>query len=123
MKTVVFIAPKWKWWTYYYYKDITDYLIENCKSEYNVIFCNSLKDYIKRHFKKADIIFSIIPFFFKPLWAKKYIFNLHWNYKIERKSKSLWSKLQYLAWLNLWFSDKILITSYFLADKLWFRNK
>ncbi len=123
MKTVVFIAPKWKWWTYYYYKDITDYLIKNYWDEFEVIFCNTLKDYLLRHFKKADIIFSIIPFFFKPLWAKKYIFNLHWNYKTERKSKSLWAKLQYLAELNLWFSDNILITSYFLADKLWFRDK
>lgn len=123
MKKLVFISPKWKWGTYYYYKDITDYLIENYKNQYDVIFCNSLKDYILRHFKKADIIFSIVPFLFKPLLSKKYIFNLHWNFKEERKSKNLWAKLQYLAELNLWFSDKILLTSYFLADKLWFRKK
>ena len=123
MKTVVFIAPIWKWWTYYYYKDITDYLIENFGDKYNVIFCSSLKDYLLRHFKKADIIFSIIPFLFKPLWAKKYIYNLHWNFKTERKTHNLWSKLLYLSELNLWFSDNILLTSYFLADKLWFRKK
>jgi len=123
MKTIVFIAPTWKWWTYYYYKDITDYLIKNHSDKYNIIFCSSLKDYLLRHFKKADIIFSIIPFFFKPLWAKKYIYNLHWNFKKERKSNNLWSKLLYLSELNLWFCDKILLISYFLADKLWFRDK
>lgn len=123
MKKLVFISPKWKWWTYYYYKDITEYLINNYWNKYDVIFCNTLSDFLLRHFKKADIIFSIIPFFFKPLWAKKYIFNLHWNYKKERESNNLWAKLQYFAWLNLWFSDNILMTSYFLADKLWFRDK
>lgn len=122
-KTVYFLAPKNKWWTYFYYKKITEYLIKNYNKEYNIIFCNSLFDYIKLHFIKTDITFSIIPFFFKPLCSKKYIFNLHWNYKVERKNKWLWVKLLYLTELNLWFSDKIMLTSYYLADKLWFRKK
>jgi hypothetical protein len=32
-------------------------------------------------------------------------------------------KLLYLSELNLWFSDKIMLTSYYLADKLDFRQK
>jgi len=122
-KKVFFLAPKNKWWTYFYYKDISKYLLENYSDNYEVYFYNSFFDYIKLHFIKADIIFSIIPFVFKPLLTKKYIFNLHWNYKIERKNKWLWVKLLYLTELNLWFSDKIMLTSYYLADKLNFRKK
>lgn len=122
-KKIVFLAPKNKWWTYYYYKDISDYLIQNHSDEFDVYFCNSLFDYIKFHFLKVDIIFSIIPFLFKPLFVKRYIYNLHWNYKVERKIKWLWVKLLYLSELNLWFSDSIMLTSYYLADKLNFKNK
>jgi len=77
-----------------------------------------LKEYLLWHFKKADIIFSIVPFFFKPIGAKKYIFNLHGNYKIERKNKGLGVKLMYLTEFNLRFSDQIMLVSYYLADKL-----
>lgn len=122
-KKVYFLAPKWKGWTYFYYKDISDYLITHHSDWYDVIFCNSFFDFIKLHFIKADAIFSIIPFLFKPIRAKKYIFNLHGNYKIERKNKSLWVKLLYLTPLNLWFSDRVMLTSYYIADKLWFREK
>lgn len=122
-KKIVFLAPKNEWWTYYYYKDISDYLIQNHSDEFDVYFCNSLFDYIKFHFLKVDIIFSIIPFLFKPLFVKRYIYNLHWNYKVERKIKWLWVKLLYLSELNLWFSDSIMLTSYYLADKLNFKNK
>lgn len=122
-KKIYFLAPKNKWGTYYYYIDISDYLIKYNSDEYNIVFCNSLLDYIKLHFVKSDIIFSIIPFFFKPLFTKKYIFNLHWNFKVERKNHSLGVKLLYLSELNLWFSDQIMLTSFYLADKLKFREK
>lgn len=122
-KKIYFLAPKNEWWTYFYYKEISEYFIKNHSELYEVYFCHSLKDYIKLHFIKADIIFSIIPFFFQPMGAKKYFFNLHGNYKKERKNSWLWVKLLYLTELNLWLSDKIILTSYFLADKLNFREK
>lgn len=122
-KKIYFLAPKNKWGTYYYYKDISNYLIKYNSDEYNIVFCNSLLDYIKLHFVKSDIIFSIIPFVFKPLSTKKYIFNLHGNYKIERKNNSLGVKLLYLSELNLWFCDNIMLTSYYLSDKLWVTQK
>lgn len=123
MKTIYFLAPKTKWGTYYYYKEISDFFINNHPNKYKIIFCNSIFDYILLHFKKSDVVFSIIPFIFKPLFCKKYIFNLHWNYKIERKNKWFWVKLLYFAELNLWFSDIIMLTSYFLSDKLDFTKK
>jgi hypothetical protein len=95
-KNIYFLAPKNKWGTYFYYKEISEYLIKNNSDIYDIKFVNSLFDYIKLHFIKVDIIFSIIPFVFKPLWSKKYIFNLHWDYKRERKNKWLWVKLLYL---------------------------
>lgn len=122
-KKIIFLAPRNEWWTYFYYKDIYSFLVLNYSNDYDIYFYNSLIDYIKLHFSKSDIIFSIIPFLFKPIWTKKYFFNLHWNYKIERKNKWLWVKLLYLAELNLWFSDKIILTSYYLADKLRFKKK
>lgn len=123
MKNIYFLAPQVEWWTYYYYKEISDYLIKNYSDTYDVHFCNSLRDYIKLHFIKTDIIFSIVPFFFKPIGTKKYFFNPHGNYKIDRKSRRLGVKLLYLAELNIWFCDKILLTSLYLADKLNFREK
>lgn len=123
MKNIYFLSPKTKGGTYYYYKDISEFLINNYPNKYKIIFCNSLFDYILLHFKKTDVVFSIIPFIFKPLFCKKYIFNLHWNYKIERKNKWFWVKLLYFAELNLWFSDIIMLTSYFLSDKLDFTKK
>lgn len=122
-KKIYFLAPKNEWWTYFYYKEISEYFIKNHSELYEVYFCHSLKDYIKLHFIKVDIIFSIIPFFFQPMGAKKYFFNLHGNYKKERNNTWLWVKLLYLWELNLWFCDKIILTSYYLADVLWFREK
>lgn len=121
MKKIVFIAPKNKGGTYYYYQNISQELQKN--KDLRIIFISSFFWWIKYHFLSADTIFSIVPFVFKPLWAKKYIYNLHGNYHIERKNKWLWVKLLYLSELNLRFSDKIMLTSYYLADKLWFRKK
>lgn len=120
---IAFLAPETKWWPYYIYKDIVEALKSDFWNKLDVYFYNSKKDWVKLHFKKIDFIFSVIPFLFKPLWAKKYLYNLHWNYKIERKNKWLGVKLLYLSELNLFFSDNIMLTSYFLADKLWFREK
>lgn len=122
-KKIYFLAPKNDGWTYFYYKEISEYFIKNYPDLYEVYFCHSLKDYIKLHFIKADVIFSIIPFFFKPMRSKKYFFNLHGNYKRERKNTWLWVKLLYFSELNLWFCDKIILTSYYLADILYFREK
>ncbi len=110
-----------KWWPYYICKDFCDYLSENTKHE--VYLFRTKKDYLRLHFSKFDLIISVIPFLFKPLWAKRFFYYLHGNYKNERKNTWLWTKLLYFAWLNLWFCDKILLTSYFLADKLWFRDR
>jgi len=122
-KKIYFLAPNNTWGTYYYYKNISDYLIKYYSHEIDVYFCNSFSDYIKLHFIKTDFIFSIIPFLFKPIRTKKYFFNLHWNYKVERKNKWLWVKLLYLTQLNLLFCNKIILTSYFLSDILNFREK
>lgn len=123
MKKIYFLAPNGKGGTYYYYKHITDYLKWELLDEFEIIFCNSIIDYFKLHFIKSDAIFSIIPFLFKPLFCKKYIYNLHGNYKIERRKFCFWLKLLYLSELNLWFANKIMLTSYYLADKLKFKDK
>ena len=120
---VAFMAPETKWWPYYIYKELVDWFNDKYWNEIEAYFFNTKKDWIKLHFSRFDVIFSVIPFLFKPVWTKKFIFNLRWNYKLERKKKWLGNRLLYLSNLNLKFSDKIMLTSYFLADKLWFRKK
>lgn len=120
---IYFLAPQNTWGTYYYYKNISDYLIKYYSHEYDVYFCNSFLDYIKLHFIKTDFVFSIIPFLFRPIRTRKYFFNPHWNYKVERRNKWLWVKILYLTELNLLFCNKIILTSYFLSDTLHFREK
>ena len=122
-KKIAFMAPETKWWPYYIYKDIVKGLKEKYNDKLEVYFFNSKLDWLKLHFKKYDFIISVVPFLFKPLWAKNYIFNPRWNFEIEKKRKSLWNKLLYLARNNLRFADKIMLTSYFLADKLNFRKQ
>ena len=122
-KKVAFMAPQTKWWPYFIYKDLVNWLKEKYWKELDVYLFNSKSDWLKLHFLKFDVIFSVIPFLFKPLWAKKFIFNLHGNFEIEKKKPSLWNKLLYLARWNLKFADKIMLTSYFLADKLDFKEK
>lgn len=119
-KKIYFIAPKNKGGTYFYYQNLFKYLKEHHWDELEVHLCNTFFSYIKLHFLRADYIFSIIPFFFKPLFTYKYFYNLHGNYKEERKNKSIWVKLLYLSELNLFFSDKIILTSYYLAHTLKF---
>jgi len=121
-KKIYFVAPKNKWGTYYYYKDISDYLIKNYSDIYDIYFCASLREYIKLHFIKSDVIFSIVPFLFKPLFTKKYNFNLHWNYKKEWNIFTLLKTFKIYE-LNLWFSDNIILVSYYLSDIIWFRKK
>ena len=122
-KKVAFLAPENKWWPYYIYKDIVEGLKEKYSEDIDVYFFNSKKEYLKLHFARYDILFSVIPFLFKPLWVKKFVYNLHGNFEIEKKNKSLWNKLLYLARKNLKFADNIALTSYFLADKLNFRKQ
>ena len=120
---IAFLAPISKWWPYYIYKDLVKWLNKKYPNELDVILFNSKKDWLKLHFVKYDYIFSVIPFVFKPLWTKKYIFNPRWNFELEKKKNKLWNKLLYLAINNLKFSDNVWLTSYFLADKLGFKNK
>ena len=122
---IVFMAPETKWGPYYIYKDISEYLQQKYPN-YEIKFLNSKKDYLKLQlwlFWKIDYLFSIIPFLFRPRNVKNYIFNPSWNWEIEKLKKWLWNKLLYFAERNLDFADKIWLTSYFLADKLWFREK
>lgn len=122
-RIIVFMAPEWEWWPYYIYKNLVNWLNKTYWNKIDVYFFNSKKDWLKLHFMKCDYIFSVIPFLFKPIWAKKYIFNPRWNFELEKKKNNLWNKLLYLAKYNLDFADNIWLTSYFLADKLWFREK
>lgn len=122
-KKIVFMAPETKWWPYYIYKDLFEWLKNAYWKEFDVYFYHTKKDWIRLHFQKFDYIFSVVPFLFKPLWAKNFIYNLRWNFEIEKKRKWLWNKLLYLSKWNLRFCDNIMLTSYFLADKLNFRKR
>lgn len=117
------MAPETKWWPYHIYKELVEWLNKKYWNELEVYFFNSKKDWLKLHFVKFDYIFSVIPFLFKPIWTKKFIFNPRWNFELEKKKNNLWNKLLYLANYNLKFSDNIWIVSIFLADKLKFRKK
>lgn len=122
-KKIAFLAPETKGWPYFIYKEFVAWLKEKYWDNLDIYFFASKKDFIKLHFTKYDFLFSVIPFLFKPLWVKKFVYNLHGNFEIEKKNKSLWNKLLYLAKGNLKFADNIMLTSYFLADKLNFRKK
>jgi len=117
------MAPENKWWPYYIYEEIVKWLKEDYWDKFDIHFFHSKKDWFKLHFQKYDIIFSVVPFLFKPIRTKKYFYNLRWNFDIEKKRKWIWNKLLYLARWNLKICDKIILTSYFLADKLNFRKK
>ena len=121
-KKIAFLAPKNKWGTYYYYEGISEYLDKNYSDLYDVYFFSGYFNYFKLHFQKFDTIFSIVPFFWKPLWAKKYIFNLHWNYKQEGNIFSILKTFKIYD-LNLWFSDNIMLVSYYLSDTIGFSEK
>ncbi|MBS8122111.1 glycosyltransferase [Candidatus Vampirococcus lugosii] len=122
-KKIAFLAPENKGGPYYIYKDMVEVLKEKYGKELDVYFFNSKKDWLKLHFARYDVLFSVIPFLFKPLRIKKFVYNLHGNFEIEKKNKSLGNKLLYLAKRNLKFADNIALTSYFLADKLIFRKQ
>lgn len=123
MKKIAFMSPSTKGGPYYIYQEFVDELNKNHWNKIQAYFFSSKKDWIKLHVAKYDCIFSVIPFLFKPLGTKKYYYNIHWNFEIERKRSSLWNKLLYLARLNIWFCNKIILNSMFLADKLWFLKK
>lgn len=122
-KKVFFLAPVNKWGTYFYYQWITDYLKKYHGGALDIYFVHSLWDYIKLHFRSADYIFSIIPFFWKPLGTKTYVYNVHGNYREERKASWLGVKLLYLADWNARFSDRVMLVSYYLSDVLWIWEK
>jgi len=120
---IAFMAPETKWWPQFIYKELVKWLNTKYWEKIEAHFFCSKKDWLKLHIAKYDTIFSVIPFLFKPIWTKRFIFNPRWNRNIEKKKKGVWNKLLYLSNWNLKFSDKIMLTSYFLADKLWFRKK
>ena len=123
---IVFLAPESKWWPYFVYKEISESLKEIFFDEFDFLFVNSKKDYLKLQFGlfwKVDVLFSVVPFVFRPIWVKKYIFNPRGNFEKEKKKRNLWNKLLYFARKNLDFADKIWLVSYFLADKLDFKEK
>jgi len=117
-KKIAFMAPETKWWPYYVYKDIVEWLKEKYNDKLEVHFFNSKKDWLKLHIAKYDIIFSVVPFLFKPIWAKKYIYILVWNYIKERKINRLWNKLLYLSPYNLHFSNQIILMNNYLINKI-----
>lgn len=120
---IAFLAPERQWWPYYVYKEIVEWLKERYWEELKIYFFNKKINWIKLHFLKFDFIFSVIPFLFKPLLTWKYIYNPRWNFELEKKKNNLWNKLLYFSNYNLKFADNIWIVSYFLADKLNFRDK
>lgn len=120
---VAFMAPSTKWWPYYLYKEIVEWLNKKYWNKLDVHFFNTKSAWFKLHFTKYDYIFSVIPFLFKPLKTKKYYYNIHGNFETERKRKNIWNKLLYLARFNIYFCDKIVLNSMFLSDKLRFNYK
>jgi len=123
MKKIAFLAPTTKGWPYFIYKELVESLNKKYWNKIEAHFFHTKKDRLKLHFNKYDTIFSVIPFLFKPVWAGKYIFNPRGNFELEKKINRIWNKLLYFARSNLKFADKIWLVSYFLADKLNFKNK
>ena len=122
-KRIFFLAPQTKWGPYYIYEEITTYLKDKFPS-YEIKLLNKPKDWLKLQlglYGKIDFLFSVIPFIFRPLNVKNYIFNPRWNREIEKHKKWIWNKLLYFASNNLQCANKIWLTSYFLAEKLNFK--
>lgn len=117
-KKIAFMVPETKWWAYYVYKEVVEWLKEKYWNELDIYFFNTKKDWLKLHFAKYDIIFSVIPFLFKPIRTKKFIYILVWNYLEERKKNRLWNKLLYLTPYNFKFSNSIILMNNYLLIKI-----
>lgn len=117
---IAFMVPEGKWWPYY----LSQRLKEDLEKKYNtfdISIFNTKSKRLSLHFStRYDILISVIPFLFKPVWIKIFVFNPHWNFVIERKNNTPGNKLQYLAERNLNFSDSILLVSKYIAIKIWF---
>lgn len=117
---IALISPESKWWPYHIYKELNDFFILKWIDSKLI---NTKSWYLLAHFEKYDYIISVVPFLFKPFFSSFYFFNPHWNWELEKHNWKLWNKLLYLSNYNLMFSDKIILASYFLADKLNFKEK
>ena len=115
-KKILFFLPKTKWWPYYIYKELVNYL--NKEYWYNIEIYNSNKDWLKIHFlNKFNVIFSVIPFLFNPFWLKKKYHIIVWNFEKEKLKNSIWNKLLYLTYKNIKSSKKtILMNNYLLKE-------
>jgi hypothetical protein len=56
------------------YRQMVDYINDNF-DDVNASFLVGKRAWLSLHIKKYDIIFSVVPFLFKPLSAKSFIFN------------------------------------------------
>ncbi len=117
---IALISPESKWWPYHIYKELNEFFISKWIDSRLI---NTKSWYLLAHFQKYDYILSVIPFLFKPILSNFYLFNPRWNWELEKFNKRLWNKLLYLSNYNLKFCDNIILTSYFLADKLNFKEK
>jgi len=111
-KKIIFVLPKTKWWAYYVYNTITNILKNKW---YNVIVENTIKWWLLSHFwNRNNIIFSVIPFLFKP--SKQYNYLLVWNYLKEKQKNRLWNKLLYLTPYNINFANNFILMNKYLLD-------
>jgi len=71
-------------------------------------------------FLKIDVLFSVIPFIFRPIWVKKYIFNPRGNFELEKK-KIWWKKYKILTITSFKFFDKWkwILNLWNVVSKLW----
>ena len=113
-KKIAFVLPKTQWWAYYVYNKIAKLL--NKKYNYKIQVINSNFWWLRTHFWKYDIVFSVIPFLFKP--SKKYYFITVWNFLKERKKNRLWTKLLYLSSYNFKISDKAILMNKYLLNEI-----
>ncbi len=113
-KKIIFVLPKTKGGAYQVYSQVANLLKEKW---YNITIENSIKWWLKTHFTdKNNIVFSVIPFLFKPV--KNFYYILVWNYLMERKKKSLWTKLLYLTPYNINYSTKTILMNNYLLNKI-----
>lgn len=115
---VAFILPQTKWWAFYVYNDISKWLLKNHWDFLEIDIFNSKIDWFKLHFKKYDIMFSVIPFIFKPIWVNKFYYLLVWNFEKEKKKNTLGNKLLYLSPNTIKFSDKVILMSEYLLEEI-----
>lgn len=115
-KSILFSVARWNWGASKVYKDIVYYI--NHKYWYNIELVHPMKNWIFSHFKTYDIVFSSIPFFFKPKTSKFYSI-LVWNYKKEASIFTIkWLISLFFRPITFSFSDKIILMNNYLLNKV-----